>query len=259
MGYSRFAGAVKHPLWISIGTVVGVLGLVVAGIDYFRGQETSGGVEVASVSIASPEVIGATIAEPGLPRIEEPYDNFTATPIDVSLKNAGSDSFHITEITAEPRFSKRWQCDFRGGYSRISAEYSIVMPTNLQGDGSENESEAASTSVDYQVPPGSSERMLVTVGPDDERTTNYFYVVDLKLKSDSGVELVTPPLALIASPPESNEYYDQLASSDATTDGRTIECLTAYIETVEAQIPPDAIRSAELDSWISGLKKVAKI
>lgn len=255
---SKFVGAIKHPVWIGIGTVVTALTLVVAGVSYLQGQGGSGKLEIAAVTIESPKPIAASNITIGTLE-ETPRSGYAATPIDITVKNDGGVPVHITRVTAEPLYSSKFTCDLRGGGLSVTAEYSLTMPTKF-ANGVAVSSEEVSATVDYLVKPRSLDRMTVTVGPDDKIGSwlPFVFVSTLQFETDDGRILRTRPLALV-TPTGIDEELERFRDPDirSMTTGFD-DCLAGYLDAFKAATPADALRSPELDRWLSGLEQISQ-
>ena len=200
MGVSKFAGAVKHPVWISIGTLVGVLAIVIAFLQMGGGAK-SGGLEVADMTFGNPTPIDAMAGAEGM---EQGQVAGAATPLDIALKNTGGAVVHITRIETEVSEVKIVDCSMQGGGTTISASYGVKVPVTGYTAGQLVSSDAlaadpivVSTPVDYTIKPGSVDRMEVTVGPEKNFNGDPVAVaVQMRLVPDQGEPIQLASIAL---------------------------------------------------------------
>ena len=252
-GGAKFSGMIKHPVWTSVGTVVGVLALVVTAAGFLRDGEQPGRVEIGGIAIGSAEPITATGKAPGLGEIE-PVTNYTAAPIDITLTNTGDTPVHVVRITAEPEDSLNWACQPRGGGLAITANYSVTLPTRFVDEKVYYLAERASAPVDFTVKANSSDRMVVTVGPQGGLEP-YVFFSTLHLETDDGGTVVTPPLAVV-TPTEVDSQLRIFSDPEKQAFPGFRECLSDYLGAVESMTPEDAVRSPEFDRWIDGLQAI---
>jgi hypothetical protein len=136
--------------------------------------------EVAIVAMGTPQEIEATVTYPG---DDVENQSITGAPVDITLKNNGSDAALITAIDAEVLFYRPLSdCAFPGaGPGVITAYYSIKIPMPDRPD------EAVppgpyTTSTRFEVKPNSVDRMQLTIGPESQwGATNYAKVMAVKL------------------------------------------------------------------------------
>lgn len=196
---AKFAGVMKHPVWVTIGTIVGVVGVVVAFVQMNQ-SPTPGNLEVAHVSFSSPTSINAIdgAEDENNRRGVGPNVATTepATPIDISLKNNGGTPSHIVRIETKVLDARSATCSQRGGGTQISAFYSVRIPYDPWKG--EAKVETVTSPIDFTVKPNSVDRMVITVGP--EWTGNsgdpILIVVQMRLIPEQGEPVVLEPIAV---------------------------------------------------------------
>lgn len=198
MSSSKFASAIKHPVWISIATVVGVLALIVTFLQS-GGDSKSADVEVAAVTFGDPTAIDADIAgdagEKAMGRTERGTE--AATPIDITLKNNGGEPAHIVEVETKVLNARTVNCSQRGGGAVVSAFYGVKLPLDSYSVGDLSLPDPVSAPVDYTVKHGSVDRMEITVGPEEVGNGDPMVVaVQIRLIPEQGEPIDVPPLAL---------------------------------------------------------------
>jgi hypothetical protein len=195
---SKFAGMIKHPVWVTVGTVVGVVGLVVT---YFQMNDSASpeDLQIANVSFSSPAPIEAIQGReeegeggfgPNVPA-EEP-----ATPIDITLKNNGGTPAHIVRLEAEVLEARSATCSQRGGGTQISAFYSVKVPYDPWKG--EAKSKTVTSPIDFTVKPNSVDRMVITVGPEwtGNKGDPILMAVRIRLVPERGEPLLLDPIAV---------------------------------------------------------------
>lgn len=171
--FAKFGGAIKHPVWISVGTVVGALSLVVALVAMNTSRQDQGDLVVASVSMDNISEINGTVDSTvsTVSTAQEPIDSPQKTaPVDITIKNNSNQPATINEIRGEVlQFSDLPDCGrFGGGPAQLTASYGLIIPTQRNPDSGGVESSASriSTQTDFTIPANSVGRMEVTFGPD---------------------------------------------------------------------------------------------
>ncbi|WP_448221916.1 hypothetical protein [Gordonia iterans] len=162
----RLTSALTSKAWISIATVVSALSLVVAGIVYFEGEDSSSGLTIAAVTMERPAMIGTVRTSNG-----GGFDVQTA-PVDISIKNTSDAPVRIREIRGEViYFQILAVCKMGGASGAITASYSLTIPTKSErAPGGEYRTAVADRQVnrhiDFTVKSSSLDRMEISFGPD---------------------------------------------------------------------------------------------
>jgi hypothetical protein len=171
---------IEHPLWTSLGAIIGVVGIVVSIYQLAGGPGyTPAALEVAIVSMSTPAEIEATVTSPGS---DQQRMTVIAAPVDITLKNNGDKPALITAIEAELLYYKPLDdCASPGaGPGVISAYYSIKLPT--PGYDETTNPGPYLTSTRFEVKPASVDRMQLTIGPEEQLwATNYAKVMAVRL------------------------------------------------------------------------------
>ncbi|MFT3661084.1 MAG: hypothetical protein QM809_06700 [Gordonia sp. (in: high G+C Gram-positive bacteria)] len=190
---SKILAAVKHPVWVGAGIVV-VVAVALAAV-FLPGDSGSSTAEIAELSFGDLTPIKAVDScgpACGYSLDETPpIPDTEITPVDITIKNTADQPFTITMIEAEILENKNVGCFRAGGGRVISAFYMIKIPAAKQ------EPTTVSTSVDFTVKPNSSDRMVVSVGPDKLYFDPDATLLRLKLIPKSGTPLITETLAMI--------------------------------------------------------------
>lgn len=255
---SRIASRLKHPVWTPIGTVVSILALLIAAIAYFQRAPRTGALEIAAVSTGSATSIAATGTVPSLeaPLGEQiAIEDYTASPIDITVRNTGEAAVRIERIVADPLGSAEILCVPTGGPLTVSANYSVSLPVAKGAYPTSSHLEGANAPIDFVVKPASSDRMAITVGPKlDDFPSPYVFVLRLRLEGAEGKTAVTKPIALVTPKLIDNQLLTLSESNWPDLHG----CISRYLDNVRSMTPPDAIRSPDFDRWLSGLERLSK-
>jgi hypothetical protein len=229
----------KHPIWATVGTVVGAVALVVTFVQINQDDKPAA-VEVATVSFQTPTPIDAKAGGSDMDVADWEQTTAPATPIDVSLKNNGGTAAHIVKIETTVLDAKTVTCNHQGGGSLVSAYYGVTIPYNPFTE--ELSSDTVSTPVDYTVKPGSVDRMVITVGP--EETGNgkaIVFAVQIRLIQENGDPLVLEPLALSQPDGVEQEIGSNAMFHYAETDPQCVskqaDALNHIFELTKAQAP----------------------
>lgn len=191
---SKVLGAIKNPIWATVGTVAGVAALVVTYLQVSHGPGPAE-IEVANVSFGSPAPIEARSGPSYIDAAEWDQTTEPATPIDITLKNNGGAPAHIVRIETKVLDAKTIDCSRQGGGSVVSAFYGVKIQYNpwqmkLSAD-------TVSSPVDYTVKAGSVDRMVITVGPEESGNGKpVVFAVQLRLIPEQGEPITLEPFAL---------------------------------------------------------------
>lgn len=184
---------VKHPLWTTLGAFIGVVGVVISGVQIYQStQSAPADLEVAMTSIGGPEQIKAIGYDRGSKKVDLdiPVGEFRANPIDLTLKNNGGQPSLITKVVADVKhFELLRDCTRSGaGPAGISAEYTFRIPTEPNGQVKLGKHDH---DVRFETKPGAVDRMALTIGPDIETFYNTPYVLGVHfiLVAEGGKEL----------------------------------------------------------------------
>lgn len=240
---SNLVGAIKHPVWVSVGTVAAVLSLVVAGVSYLQSQNRSGQLEVAAVTIENvTELQGANFDITGS-NPDSPM-NVGAMPIDVTLKNNGNASVSIAKIEAElvSQVGKVKDCTTVGaGPAAIKAEYAVRLPYDANTGEVRKQPVLAET--DFKIDPGRVERLAVTVGPGEQTWYSALLLeVRLRLIQDDGTEIDLPKVVLITPQSHVEGYIEHSKDSDYLSRS----CLDESIATLDQALSIDGVHSTSI-------------
>ncbi|QZA06316.1 hypothetical protein K3U94_14900 [Mycolicibacter heraklionensis] len=246
MDSSKVVGAIKHPAWVGVGTLAGVLTLVVAGVGYFQSANKAGGLEVSAVTVENViELSGAEFDATGHSS-ERFVMDVGATPVDVTLKNNGRAALTIKKIQAQliNEVSKRdsyvKNCAFSGGGpAAITAEYALSLPVDSSG---ELTKQPALTDTEFKIEPGSVERLSVTIGPGEDSFYSLRVIeVGLRLIQDDNQEVNLPNIVLITPQNHVQEAIEMANSGDMYR-----KCLETSIATLDDALKIDGVHSAAL-------------
>lgn len=213
---SKLVGAIKHPVWIGIGTVVGVLALGVSGFTAWQANSPSNDrLSIAAVTLGVPVDLSAVEeGATGYPEDVYPTDDIAAAPIDVTFKNDGGSVASIRTVTSTiVRMESLQSCDPEkrgaGGVS-VAAKYSLQIP---RGD---RELEPVSNSIDFKVDPGETGRLAVTIGPESQAKNQvYVFAVRLSFGLDDGTMVETGPVVIGTTGDIIDEFISQAANEDS--------------------------------------------
>lgn len=198
MGSSKFASAIKHPVWISVATVVGVLALIATYLQA-GGDSKPADLEIAAVAFGDPTAIEAKSGMSYTDAVGEEWEQITeaATPVDITLKNNGGTPAHIVGVETKVLTARSIDCSMQGGGAVVSAFYGVALPLDPWQISELSLPEAVSTPVDFTVKKGSVDRMNVTVGPEQVGNGNPMVIAaQLRLIPERGEAIDVPPLAL---------------------------------------------------------------
>lgn len=199
---SGFAGAIlKHKVWATVGTVVGVVALIVAYVQV-QPDDKPAALELANVSFDNPTPIEAKAGGSDMDEADWEQTTAPATPIDISLKNNGGAPAHIVRIETKVLDAKTISCSRQGGGAMVSAYYGVTIPYDPFMETLTNDE--ISTPVDYTVKAGAVDRMVITIGPEDTGNGRPIgFAVALRLIQEQGDPIDVGPLAV--SQPEGVE------------------------------------------------------
>lgn len=201
---------IEHPLWTSVGAIIGVVGIVVSIIQMMGGSGyTPASLEAEIVTMGTPEEIDANRVAEG---VDATSTTVTSSPVDITLKNNGDEPALITQANAEVVFQDEL-ADCSNGErpgGTVTAQYSMPLPTS--DGGSQIESGTHSTSTRFEVKPGAIDRMQLTLGPDHQTAAISVLAAHLTLTHD-GAETLDIGTVLVA-----NTRRDVAASTDSPID-----------------------------------------
>ena len=248
---------VKHPGWTSLGALIGIAGIALSIVQFVapsgetnRSAEKSGpDLEVAALALGTPEQIdGVNFSSiPGDPEYPAEFD---VTPVDITLKNNGGAPSVITQVNAEVLFSTTLQdCTKSGaGPAAIRANYALQFPVDRQTD--ELKPGSVSTAMQFEVKPGSVDRMQVTVGPERQSGNPYPTVLAVKISlvHDGSQKLDVGAVALPALP----EKLDQQIHGLRVSGGYVNEpddpvCAAKNLTKLDELYTIEAVRAPSLD------------
>jgi hypothetical protein len=234
------ARLIKHPFWAIFGAIIGIVGIVVSIIQLMDSGSpyTPAELEVAIVAMGSPEEIDGTITYPGN---DTSSTTLTAAPVDITLKNNGTQPSLITEVQAEVVFAAQLHdCALSGaGPGLVSAFYSIKLPTAETG---KVELGTQTTSMRFEVKPGSVDRMSLTIGPEQQSwATSYPRVmaVHLTLIHDGSQKLNVGTVALATTGKDVQTQIER--AHDSSCAAEDLEVLDKLYE-IQAYRAPDLDR-----------------
>ena len=146
------------------------------------------------------------------------------TPVDVTLKNTGDTPLHFTRIETEVLSVEDVNCSRQGGGTIVSAYYKVQIPNQAftaAGQKQESTGQTITSDIDFTVKPQSTDRMVITVGPEQVGNGGPVVVaVKMRLVPESGDPVELEPLAL--GQPDRSTSAAKTASS---TDPVEIECM----------------------------------
>lgn len=243
----RLASAlVKNPLWATIGSLVGVIGVVVSGVQIYQAaQDAPADLEVAMSTIGGPQSVPAVgIDLVSSTRIlDSPVHDVKYNPIDITLKNNGGEPSLVTRVVVDVKIHESLNdCTFSGaGPAGISAEYSLKIPA---GNGPPYLGEVPHD-VRFEVKPGAVDRMALTIGPEVETSAYYPYVMGfaVRLIQDDGSELEAGSFATVGNLKGVNENL--ALGPTPSSDSRT-ECAKKNLDTLEKLMEFQSVKSDEL-------------
>lgn len=242
----------KHPAWVSIGTVISVAALVLTVVQLVP-LRSGADIEIAALSVQSAEPIKADFVKTGLLDRSPAHDE-SATAIEIAIKNNGDTAIRFTTITAEVLDTFRWECPRGGGGAFISAEYTLRLPWIIEDDGARTQLQSVSASIDLRIAEASIERVAMTVGPEDAHKWPVVTFTRLIFSDASGAHRVTTaPVALITEP---SNIDDHLSQASTMTDWLQ-DCNREHVSSVRAALDDETVTSAALDRWIDGLDRLA--
>jgi hypothetical protein len=246
----RFRRAMVHPVWISAATVIAIAGLVLTLIQMNQGEPDAEDLELGAVTMQEPQQIAATRYNVTNPSLRSPAAA-TVTPIDITLKNNGGLPAHINTVEAEVVSAADLDCGRQGGESRVSAEYSLRIPYS-EVDGVTDSSVAAG--VDFTVQPGSTDRLIVTVGLERESHRPVVLAVKLRLIPDTGPPIEIGPVAVVSPDGVENQIGTLEMMSRVAGIG---ECAGEQGAKLDEVYGVTSMQSAELDRLRDAFAAVA--
>lgn len=244
---------ILHPLWSTLGAIIGVIGIAVSIIQLWDSSDAGyipAELEVSILTVDSPEEIEGVVIYPDN---SQQSINLTASPVDITLKNNGDRPSLITEANAEVLFHSQLQDCTAGVGSprqgRLSAAYSIKLPT--AENKATGELATTSTSMRFEVKPGSVDRMRLTLGPDKQAyATNYplAMAVHITLVHD-GSETLDVGTVAFATTGESVQTQIR--------DGENPDCAAANLEILDNLYKIQAYRAPDLDRMRKRFQQLA--
>lgn len=234
----------KHPVWSSLGALLGVAGVVISVIQLVVPAPGSGpGLEVAALAIGDPEQIdavsGTAIPNDTYPGDPRPMD---VTPVDITLKNNGNKDSVVNKAEAELLYAASLHdCTMSGaGPAQVTANYALTFPMSSQGYDFGDLGKTASENTEFVVRAGSVDRMQLTVGPEKQSGNHYPTVLAFRvwLYHDGDSRLDVGTVALAASTKE----------VDAQINGaKSASCAQESLVELDKLYAVADVRSPELD------------
>jgi hypothetical protein len=248
---------IKHPVWISVGTVVGVLALVLSAVAYVQSGPSDSRLSIAALTLGEPVELTAEEWGPtGYPEDRYPMDDVAAAPIDVTFKNDGGTTASIGSVSVTVIRSDYIQSCLRQGAGGVSvaAEYELLIPpSHLGGD---SLGEPVSRKIDFTVNPGETGRFVLTVGP-EQQADNIAIVAALRLTFvlSDGTTLETDPIIIGTT----QDIVDTLVSEVEAADPGDSEigrlCRTE-VQKIEDVVGTDGISTDAVDQLRDAYQKV---
>jgi hypothetical protein len=226
------------------------VGVVISAVQIIQAQGTPPeDLEVALMSIDASQPITGTIVDATGNYPDQPTD-VGATPVDITLKNSGGKPSDISRIDAEVLFFEEMDDCTRGGAgpAMVSANYSIKLPTDETG---QTKIGTYSTDTRFEVKPGAVDRMVVTLGPEEQSLSSSrpkVMAVRLTLIHDGGQKLDAGTVSVATT---SENVERQVAE---TIDS---ECAEENLQVLDTLFAVQAIRSGELERLHTGYASYA--
>lgn len=236
----------NHPLWTSVGAVIGIVGLVISGVQIWQSfQAAPEDLEMSIGVIGSPESIAAQQVNRSAGNEVMGTVAYVANPIDITVKNNGGEESTVTQVIAEVKhYELLGDCTASGaGEAGISAEFTIKLPDNPDPSALH----AYEQPMTFSVKPGAVERMSITVGPEISTFYNYPYVigVSLTLVHDDGKTLDAGSYTFVTN---------HTAVEKNIAESRDATCAQRNLDTLEGIYAFQSIKATELDQLRSAYR-----
>ena len=237
-----------------MGAIVGVIGIVVSIIQLTDGSDsgyTPAELEVPILTVGMPEEIKGTVTYPD--NTGQSID-LTASPVDITLKNNGDKPSLITEANAEVLFFSQLQdcragVDSGAGQGYLSAAYSIKLPT------AENTSAVelgrSSTSMRFEVKPGTVDRMQLTLGPKRQAYQATYPLVIAARITLIHDESETLDVGTVAVATTGEDVQTQIEDADKP------DCAAANLEILDKLYEIQSYRAPDLDRMRKRFQQLA--
>lgn len=228
-------------MWTSLGAVIGVIGVVISGVQIVQAMDTPPpNLEIALLSTTGAQTITGTISDATGNYPDSPAE-VGATPVDITLKNSGGEPALISRIDTDVVFAETLRdCTLSGaGPALVSANYAVKLPTDV-ATGTLRPG-LTSTETRFEVKAGAVDRMELTIGPDRQPASGSYPVVlavHLTLIHDDGQTLDAGTISTVTT----SEYAEKQINGKLDA-----ECAADNLAVLNALFATQSIRSTELE------------
>lgn len=234
----------RHPFFTGLAALVGVVGVALSVVQLALPSHNGGpALDVAALAIGMEPYQIDAVNGSSIPN-DEGSDRPTrldVSPIDITFKNTGGEPSIINKAEAELLYSTMLHdCTRSGaGPAQVTANYALTFPLVEEGEYSDL-APSTSADIDFVVPPGSVERMQLTVGPQEQSGNSYPTVLAVRifLFHDDGSKLDVGTVAVAAS---TKQMEKQISEADDP------ECAAESLAELDQLYAVATVHSAELD------------
>ncbi|MER6407073.1 hypothetical protein ABT269_26940, partial [Streptomyces viridosporus] len=198
--------------WIaSVAVVISIIALIPGWSSAISGDsqaetaqsesERRGRLEVTAVSARFTDDLKGVEKERGH---EKEISGISGPEVDIAVRNRGSGSAIITQVSANVAISESLEsCSGTGGELSIAARYAIEIPTSRKPPFTVTTEE----DVRFDVKSGENDRFSLAIGPAPGADMSpWIGVVTVQLHDADGTDLSIGPLALV-SPGQDEHFY----------------------------------------------------
>lgn len=239
--------AIEHPIWTTLGAVLGVVGLVLSGIEIYQNvRPDPADLEVVYISIDSQQSVKGTL--------EGQSVSVGLTPIELTLQNKGGEPVLISKIEADVVFFQQL-VDCTRSQPRpgaITVPYALPIPM----DGVAPRANQFAKEVRIAVEPGVADRVVLTLGPQSQSgfdTQPMVMSVRLKLAHGGGQTMDVGTVSLVTTVDAASKQIDGLTVPSE----QTRSCAEQNLGHLDTMFAIQARRSAVLESLRSAYQAAA--
>jgi len=242
----------EHPAWVTIGALVGIVGLVLSVVQIIQGMETPpADLEVAAVTIDGQQSMRGTVFGGD----SKTNRSIGMTPIELTLQNKGSEPSLITRIDAEiVYFAQLQDCT---GASPATETIAVNYQMPIAMNDIEPAQKDLSNEIRFEVKPESADRMVLNLGPRTQpafETTPMVMAAKIKLVHDGDEILDVGTVSLVTTVGAAITQLDGLESSPSPY---ARVCAKENLGHLDDMFAIQAMRSSLLDNLRSAYQRAS--
>ncbi|WP_448221915.1 hypothetical protein [Gordonia iterans] len=245
--------AVEHPLWTTLGAIIGIIGLVISIYQIYENTKTPPvELEISSITLDGQQSVGAKIFS-GPDDSVGTDGSIELTPIDITMQNKGGEPSLITRIDVDVVFLQELQdcTGTRPAPGRVAGGYQIAIPMR----DAQPADKSIGTEIRFEVKSDAADRMVLTIGPDTQSaftTTPMVMSVKLTFVHDDDQRKEVGTVSLVTTVAAANA---QISGTPNTPAGR--QCAKDNLTHLDTMFAIQATRSRLLDSLRSAYQSAA--